>query len=308
MKAIDIFAGAGGWSTGASLAGVHVAGAINHWPVAVASHTANHPGARHWCEDTLRVDPRDLPQHDILLASPACQGHSPARGVDRPHHDAMRATAWCVVRFAEACAPRWIAVENVPGFMTWACYPAWKLALEALGYRLAEYILDAADFGVPQERRRVFVVGERGANRAPRIESPNLPRMPASSFLRLDNGPWSPVAGHAPKTLARVAAAQRSYGPDVLTPYYGSGSGLTGRPLSRPIGTITTRDRYALVRGDRMRMLSVAEQRAAMGFPVDYALTGTRREQVMQLGNAVVPTVARAVIEQMLGAAGRVAA
>lgn len=308
MKALDIFAGAGGWSVGAQRVGIDIVGAINHWPVAVASHTANHPHARHWCEDTLRVDPRDVPAHDVLLASPACQGHSPARGVDRPHHDAMRATAWCVVRFAEACEPRYLAVENVPAFTAWACYPAWRAALTALGYQLAEYILDAADFGVPQERRRVFVVGERNAKRAPRIESPRLPHAPASSFLHLDRGPWSPVAGHAPKTLARIAAAQRAHGPDVLAPYYGSGSGLTGRPLSRPIGTLTTRDRYALVRGDRMRMVAVDEMKAATSFPADYVLAGTRAEQVMQIGNAVVPVVGSGVLAQMFGGAASRAA
>jgi len=91
--AVDLFAGAGGFSTGAVAAGCTVAWAANHWPTAVQWHTANHPGTAHACQDLQQADFRDAPPHDILLASPACQGHSPARGKERPHHDAQRAAA-----------------------------------------------------------------------------------------------------------------------------------------------------------------------------------------------------------------------
>ena len=69
-----------------------------------------------------------------------------------------------------------------------------------------------------------------------------------------------------------------------------------GRSLDRPIGTITTRDRWAIVDGDRMRMLSAHECRAAMGFPADYILPDQHRLAVHMLGNAVCPPVARDVI------------
>ncbi|MGH8758958.1 MAG: DNA cytosine methyltransferase, partial [Burkholderiales bacterium] len=90
MKAIDLFAGAGGFSTGAQMAGCKVVWAANHWPTAVDIHAANHPGTMHACQDLRQTDWRDVPAHDILLASPACQGHSRARGKERPHHDAMQ--------------------------------------------------------------------------------------------------------------------------------------------------------------------------------------------------------------------------
>ncbi len=296
--AVDYFAGAGGWSTGAALAGIEVRAAVNHWARAVETHSANHPATRHYCQDAALIDPRELPAHDVFVASPACQGHSRARGTDRPHHDASRATAWCVVNAVEVCRPRWLAVENVPEFRAWALYPMWRAALAALGYAVGEHVLDAADFGAAQERRRLIVVAERDRP-APRIEAPGLAPAPARSVLDLDAGPWSPVAGHAPRTLARIAAAQAAHGPDVLVAYYGSARG--GRPLARPLGTLTTRDRYALVRGDRMRMLSVEEQRRAQGFPDGYRLAGTRREQVHQLGNAVHVAVARGVLGQLCG-------
>lgn len=78
--AIDLFAGLDGWSTGARNAGIDVIWAANHWPVAVEWHSANHPDAIHICQDLHQADWSKVPAHDIMLASPCCQGHSKARG------------------------------------------------------------------------------------------------------------------------------------------------------------------------------------------------------------------------------------
>lgn len=117
IRAIDLFAGWGGFTLGAELAGVRVVWAANHWPRAVEVHAANHPGVEHVCQDLRQADWTALPAFDLLLGGPACQGHSeagqPARA--RGHvHDAERATAWAVVDCAEATSPRAIVVENVP--------------------------------------------------------------------------------------------------------------------------------------------------------------------------------------------------
>lgn len=86
-------------------------------------------------------------------------------------------------------------------------------------------------------------------------------------------------------------------------PYYGSGSGLTGRSLDRPIGTITTRARWALVDGDRMRMLTTAENRAGMGFPDDYLLPDNHALALHLLGNANPPPLAAYAIDAIRKAA-----
>lgn len=161
MKVIDLFAGAGGFSTGAVMAGCRVVWAANHWPAAVQWHAANHPYTAHACQDLQQADFTTAPAHDILLASPACQGHTPARGKERPHHDAQRATAWAVVTCAEVHRPAVVLVENVPAFANWTLYPAWAAAMQALGYALAPIVVDAADHGVPQHRRRLFIVATR---------------------------------------------------------------------------------------------------------------------------------------------------
>ena len=79
MRAADLFAGAGGFSTGARLAGVPVVWAANHWPAAVQVHARNHPATIHACQDLQQANWAEVPAHDVLLASPCCQGHSHAR-------------------------------------------------------------------------------------------------------------------------------------------------------------------------------------------------------------------------------------
>jgi len=156
--------------------------AVNHWPVAVATHAANHPEARHLCTAIDDIDPRKLyepGQLDMLWASPECTHHSIARG-GRPISDQSRATAWCVIRWADALLPPVIMVENVPEFATWGpldskfrpiekrkgeLFHAWLRNLEALGYRTDWRILCAADYGDPTTRKRLFVQAVRGRRR-----------------------------------------------------------------------------------------------------------------------------------------------
>lgn len=304
MQAVDLFAGLGGFTSGATAAGAQVVWAANHWPVAVEWHAINHPMTTHLCQDLHQANWTEVPGHDLLLASPACQGHTPARGKDRPHHDATRATAWAVVSCAEVHRPSVVLVENVPDFMRWELFPAWQYAMQALGYSLSPHVIDCADLGVPQHRQRVFILCTRTA--APlRLQLPELDHVPARSFLDFESGNWSPVdkPGRSPKTLARVERGRRDQGARFVMPYYGSGSGLTGRSIDRPLGTVTTRDRWALVDGDRMRMLTAPEYRDAMGFPSCYKLPANRSQAIHLLGNAVPPKAAQELVTAIMAQA-----
>lgn len=298
---IDLFAGLGGFSEGAELAGARVVWAANHWRAAVDTHAANHPATAHACQDLHQADWSAVPAHDILLASPACQGHTRARGKDRPHHDVSRSTAWAVVSAVEFHRPPAFVVENVPEFAQWALFPAWREALNALGYAMALHVIDAADHGVPQNRVRLFVVGTRSQSPIA-LRLPKRPHVAAASVVDFGAGQWSAIEKprRSPATLARVAAGRRAHGDRFLTAYYGNERG--GRSLSRPIGTITTRDRWAVIDHDRMRMLSVPEARRAMGFRDTYRIPEDKRLAMHMLGNAVCPPVARDLI-QAIGAA-----
>lgn len=302
MRAIDLFAGAGGFSTGARMAGCTVVWAANHWPAAVEIHADNHPETAHACQDLHQADWTQVPAHDLLLASPACQGHTPARGKERPHHDATRSTAWAVVSALECHRPPLALVENVPAFMRWTLYKAWCAALEALGYAIAPHVVDCADLDVPQNRERVFIALTR--SRAPvSLRLPDYPHIPARRIIDFTAGRWSPIdrPGRAKNTLARIANGRREHGERFLTAYYGATRG--GRSLDRPIGTITTRDRWAVIDGGRMRMVMVDEARRAMTFPDDYALPANSRDAMMMLGNAVPPVAACKIIEALREAA-----
>lgn len=298
MFAVDLFAGAGGSTTGATQAGARVLWAANHWPAAVEVHRANHPAVAHACQDLQQADFWQVPDHDLLMASPMCTGHTRAKGKERPHHDAARSTAWAVVSCAEAKRPRVFVVENVPEFRRWALYPAWRMALEALGYRLQERLINAADCGVPQSRLRLYVIGTR--SRKPLLlPAPELPRVPAASVIDWSAGDWSPIErpGRSPATLARIAAGRRQHGDRFLIAFYGSERG--GRSLTQPLGTLTTRDRFAVIDGPRMRMLTVDEMRAAMGFPAGYQLPRQHKVAVHLLGNAVAPPAMRWIVERI---------
>ena len=89
--AIDLFAGLGGWSTGARNAGIDVLWAANHWPVAVEWHSANHPEAIHICQDLHQADWSKVPAHDIMLASPMLP-----RALESPRQSVRQRTARCI--------------------------------------------------------------------------------------------------------------------------------------------------------------------------------------------------------------------
>ncbi|MGB3935175.1 MAG: DNA cytosine methyltransferase, partial [Burkholderiales bacterium] len=177
----------------------------------------------------------------------------------------------------------------------------WCLALQALGYRLSEHVIDAADCGVPQNRRRLFVVGMRNRKPLPESLRPTTPHVPIASVLDFSAGKWSPIEkpGRAAASLRRIEAGRRLYGPRFVCPYYSLGSGITGRSLDRPLGTVTTISRWALVDGDRMRMLTVEELRAAMGFHAGYRLAPSKRDSEKLLGNAVAPPCAEFLVRQV---------
>lgn len=300
--AVDLFAGAGGFTTAARKVGVRVLWAANHWPEAVAIHKANHPETEHACQDLQQVDFASLPDFDLMLASPSCAGHTRARGADKPIHDIYRSTAWAVVTCAEQKRPAVVVVENVVEFLKWALYPAWAMAMKALGYAVSTNILDAADCGVPQNRRRVFVVCTRSASPLV-IRRPAMDHVPAASFIQWDTGRWRDIetAGYEPNTMTRIVHGREHHGDRFVHAFYGSNR--VARSIERPIGTITTVSRWGVVDGPRMRMLLPEEARRAMDFPDDYTLPEKAPDALKMLGNAVCPGVAAHVISEVLRAA-----
>lgn len=300
MRAIDLFSGIGGFSTGATMAGAEVVFAANHWPLAVHWHQENHPNTQHECQDLSQCDWGILPDHDIGLASPCCQGFSRARGKHRPHHDKQRATMWAVVDCADYHRQSAWLIENVKEVLEWDLFPVWRQALEAIGYSLAPYVVDAADFGVPQHRERLFMVATLSKHPLV-LKMPRMPHVSVNSVIDWDFPKWSRV--HSPRrkeaTLCRIASGRERFGERFVAPYYSSGSGKTGRSIHRPLGTLTTKDRWAIVNGDRMRMVQKHEALAIMGFPLTTKLPSTHKDSMHMLGNGVCPPVAEWFLRQI---------
>lgn len=298
--AVDLFAGIGGNTTGAKAAGINVLWAANHNQRVVDYHELNHPEVKHKCQDLQQADWSQVPAHDILLASPCCQGHTKARGLDGPHHHVSRSTAWAPVSCAEFHEPKAVMIENVTEMMRWKLFPQWKACWEALGYSLSFSILDTADFGIPQHRLRMFMVGTRSKNSID-LKFEKKPHVGFESIFDLDSGKWSRVdkPGRAQATLDRVEMGRRQFGSFFVMPYYKNGSGKTGRDIQRPLGTVTTRDRWAIVKDDYMRMVSVPEYRRAMSFPDELILPKRKDHAVQALGNATCPVEVQAVLEAL---------
>lgn len=130
---------------------------------------------------------------------------------------------------------------------------------------------------------------------------PKREHVPAA--IDWQSGRWSMIEkpGRSAATLARIARGREQHGDRFLVAYYGSARG--GRSAQRPLGTITTVDRYALIRGEEMRMLTVEEYRRCMGFPAGYRLPEKKADAVKMIGNAVCPPVAKDIIQAIKEAA-----
>ncbi len=185
---IDLFAGAGGTSTGVENAEVHgvkcakVIACVNHDANAIASHAANHPDALHFTEDIRTLDLTELIRHTsimramypeallVLWASLECTNFSKAKGGQSRDGDS-RTLAEHLFRYIEALNTDYIQIENVEEFMSWGdidengkpisrdkgcSFITWVSNIKRFGYRYDYRILNAADFGAYTSRKRFF--------------------------------------------------------------------------------------------------------------------------------------------------------
>ena len=313
-RVLDLFCGGGGSSWGAQNADAEVVCAVDAWAVATETYRANFPRARvinaTLDENSSSALLGDVHPIDMILASPECTNHTCARG-SRPRDEDSKRTATYVISFAKKLKPRWVILENVVQMRNWHGFTPMVGRLEGLGYHVRPQTLDAADFGVPQTRRRLFLLCDSKAPPA-EVEIPASgprPQRKAADVIQFD-GPWPsrPLYSRrrASATLARAERAMEELGrgEPFLIVYYGSDGSGGWQSLERPLRTLTTLDRFALVTWRHstpmLRMLQVPEIKRAMGFEASYRLSnGSRRDRVKILGNGVCPPVMEAVVRSL---------
>jgi DNA (cytosine-5)-methyltransferase 1 len=312
--------------------------AVNHWDRAIETHAANHPSARHFCESLTTLNPlRAVPEGklDLLVASPECTHHSNARG-GKPVEEQSRSSAWCIVRWATDLRIKHILIENVPEFQSWGpigedgkplkskrgkYFTAFITTLESMEYTVDWRVLNTANFGDPTTRERLFIQAAKRGSSVIRWPEPTHTRKVERNGLIADTRKlwrsaseiidWT-LAGNlvegrkkplTDKTMGLIRKGlERFGGKSFLIPYYGHTEPTS---LNLPLPTITTKDRFALVEsknGIRLRMLRPHELSAGMSFPQEYIITGSKTEQVKQIGNAVPVGTARALCSSILQA------
>ena len=166
--AIDLFSGCGGLTLGLKLGGFNVIGAVDIDPLSIETYQANHKDVTVWAADirglepaeilsTLNLEPGDL---DLLVGCPPCQGFSTMRTlngalrIDDPRNNLLLE----VLRFVDALRPKAVMIENVPGLADDESFKVFCGRMHKVGYCGDQDVLNAAEYGVPQRRKRLIYV------------------------------------------------------------------------------------------------------------------------------------------------------
>jgi DNA (cytosine-5)-methyltransferase 1 len=163
LLGIDLFSGAGGMSLGAERAGIRVALAVEADPHAATTYRQNHPDAIVLNQRIESI--RTLPVgHDnsrlIIFGGPPCQGFSTSNQRTRSSANPLNWLFRHYVRIVRRILPEWVVFENVTGMVTTEGGRFTDEILRSFasaGYRTSHFILNAAEFGVPQRRSRLFI-------------------------------------------------------------------------------------------------------------------------------------------------------
>lgn len=330
VPAIDIFASAGGLTLGFKEANIQTVCAVEIEKHRVATFARHTPTANILNEDVQRIDfSKYTGKVELIYGGPPCQPFSSGG-----HQRATRDERNMIPAFIRAIAtvrPAAFFMENVPGLVTGdrrAYFVKILAEYRSLGYTVAWKVINAADYGVPQKRRRLFVVGLRGRE----FSFPAPSHGPGGRFPHVAVRDVLPSHQIGDPNLSRVFYAKR---PD-LRPSCFDGHLFNGggRPIdpSQPCHTILASaggnkthffddqqlvaeyHRHLLAGGDPRtgtlsgaRRLTVTESAIIQTFPKDMVFMGPRSAQYHQVGDAVPPKLAavmgRALVWQLRGIA-----
>jgi len=314
LKFIDLFSGGGFGARGAVRGGGTPLLAVDAWDLATQTYKANFPGATVVQKKIEDIDPFQYKQKfrpDVLLTSPECTAHSIARGA-KPGSEKSRETAISIFPWIDAFNPRWVIVENVNRMKQWERHEELIVTLESYGYTVNQLLLNAAEFGTPQSRKRLFLICDKEGTTITKEDlliSHRKCQKHAESIIDWSgqyksNPLYKP--GRAQATLERAERAIAALGKNIpfLIVYYGSDYAGGWQRLDTPLRTVTTIDRFGLVTWENgepmLRMLQPPELLEAMGAGGNHKLPiGSRRDKIKLCGNGVCSPVMEAIFKKI---------
>lgn len=298
MKVVSLFSGAGGLDLGFKMAGNDIIWANDIYADAVATYEKN-LGNHIILGDISSISTDNIPDCDIVIGGFPCQGFSVAN-TKRHAADERNALYKQLIRVIDAKRPKFFLAENVKGIKTLEHGKVFQMILDdfsSMGYKVVSDTLNAADYGVPQKRLRVIIVGVRND-----IDFEySFPSPTNSECGEKGLPPWVSVA----------EAMERIPDPDLpnslpnhdYSKYKLQFNGYLGhRALDpgKPAPTVTARgdDKGGVVvlpHPNGLRRMSCRELAAVQSFPLDFVFCGNRSSVYRQIGNAVPPLLGYAV-------------
>lgn len=340
LKVVDFFCGAGGMTQGMKMAGLRVLAGIDIDPDCQATYKANHPKSKFFLEDVRKI-PLDFlkkkcgvkhnDDHLVFTGCSPCQYWTFLNTTK----DSSKATKGLLSEFwnfVDHYKPGYVVVENVPGIKTRSTESGldkFCALLEEAGYGVAHKVINAADYGVPQSRRRFVLIASR-VKKSINIPQPAEKQALLKEFIGKRNGfPalkagnrdsndfMNTVASLSEKNLKRLKATPKNGGtrmawkddPELQLKTYrgkdGSFRDVYGRlRWNKPASTITTR--FNGISNGRFahpvenRGLSLREGAALQTFENDYIFKSASAKTVAKLiGNAVPPQLACKIAESI---------
>ena len=334
---IDLFAGCGGLSLGFEMAGFESILAIDNWKDALTTYAYNRKGARTLCGDLAALDPYKIKQEynisdvDVIIGGPPCQGFSIAgkRIVDDERNSLYKA----FVKMVACFKPKAFLLENVPNILSLGdgvIRDAIVRDFEDLGYTISYKVLLAADYGVPQNRRRAIFIGFLNGHvfefPKPTVTTPitskeaisDLPEnsikeggqytsAPQSEFQKMMRQGSSVVYNHEV-----TVHNERTKEIIAMVPDGGNYKNLpielqntrkvhiawTRLNSTRPSMTIDT-GHFHHFHYEYNRVPTARESARIQSFPDTFVFLGNKTSKLKQIGNAVPPLMAKAIAEQI---------
>jgi DNA (cytosine-5)-methyltransferase 1 len=304
MRLLSLFAGAGGMDLGFVQAGHEIVWANDNDSDAVATYRKNL--GDHIVEGPIEgIATKEIPDGDVVIGGFPCQGFSRAN-MKRSPEDSRNRLYLELVRVIEAKQPRYFAAENVRGLLSLEGGRVMDMIVEdfrRVGYNVRYRVFNMADYGVPQTRRRVIILGNRK----------DLPPdqhwgFPAPTHDRR-------AEGDLQRWLTIQDALEGLPEPDddhqllnhICSQYKVTNRDFTGHRRTdphKPSPTILARGNggggvCAIQHPRNHRRLSVRESALVQTFPVDFEFVGAMNSMYRQVGNAVPPRFAKQLAEQL---------